>query len=81
MIPVIIDGTFPDNFPPALRFELGPDGALTDVREERLLRKLYESSTRDASSANASSRPPIQAERVAASFTVPSRITVSRPWE
>ena len=30
VIPVIIDGTYPDNFPPALRVELAPDGTLTD---------------------------------------------------
>lgn len=31
VIPVIIDGTYPDNFPPALRFEIGADGSvLTD---------------------------------------------------
>jgi hypothetical protein len=30
VIPVIIDGTVPDNFPPALRFELAADGAVTD---------------------------------------------------
>ena len=30
VIPVIIDGTWPDNFPPALRFELGADGSVTD---------------------------------------------------
>lgn len=30
VIPVIIDGSAPDNFPPALRFDLGPDGAITD---------------------------------------------------
>ena len=30
VIPVMIDGTYPDNFPPALRFEIGADGVLTD---------------------------------------------------
>jgi tetratricopeptide (TPR) repeat protein len=30
MIPVIIDGTWPDNFPPALRYELTADGTITD---------------------------------------------------
>jgi TIR domain len=30
VIPVIIDGTSPDNFPPALRFELAADGTVTD---------------------------------------------------
>ena len=30
MIPVIVDGTAPDNFPPALRFELAADGTVTD---------------------------------------------------
>src|SRR5262245_58163631 len=30
VIPVIIEGASPDNFPPALRFELTADGALTD---------------------------------------------------
>jgi tetratricopeptide (TPR) repeat protein len=30
VIPVIIDGTYPDNFPPALRYELATNGALTD---------------------------------------------------
>jgi tetratricopeptide (TPR) repeat protein len=30
VIPVIIDGTFPDNFPPALRFEIASDGSVTD---------------------------------------------------
>jgi formylglycine-generating enzyme required for sulfatase activity len=30
VIPVIIDGTWPDNFPPALRFELAADGTITD---------------------------------------------------
>ena len=30
VIPVIIEGTYPDNFPPALRVELAPDGTLTD---------------------------------------------------
>jgi hypothetical protein len=30
VIPVIIEGTVPDNFPPALRFELAADGTLTD---------------------------------------------------
>ena len=30
VIPVIIDGTPPDNFPPALRYELGADGTITD---------------------------------------------------
>ena len=29
-IPVIVDGTWPDNFPPALRFELAADGSVTD---------------------------------------------------
>jgi hypothetical protein len=30
VIPVIIDGTAPDGFPPALRYELGGDGTMTD---------------------------------------------------
>jgi tetratricopeptide (TPR) repeat protein len=30
VIPVILDGTFPDNFPPPLRFEIAPDGTVTD---------------------------------------------------
>src|SRR5258705_10056636 len=30
VIPVIIDGIFPDNFPPALRFEIASDGGITD---------------------------------------------------
>src|SRR5215469_11319567 len=30
VIPVIIDGSYPDNFPPALRFELNPDATLSD---------------------------------------------------
>src|SRR5262249_34906799 len=30
VIPVVIDGTPPDNFPPALRYELGADGTITD---------------------------------------------------
>src|SRR5262249_9489372 len=30
VIPVIIDGAPPDNFPPALRYELGADGTITD---------------------------------------------------
>jgi tetratricopeptide (TPR) repeat protein len=30
VIPVIVDGTAPDNFPPALRFEIASDGTLTD---------------------------------------------------
>lgn len=30
LIPVLIDGTFPDNFPAALRFEIGQDGSITD---------------------------------------------------
>src|SRR5262245_5190827 len=30
VIPVMIDGTFPDNYPPALRFEIGSDGGVTD---------------------------------------------------
>jgi tetratricopeptide (TPR) repeat protein len=30
VIPVMIDGTFPDNYPPALRFEIGSDGGITD---------------------------------------------------
>jgi tetratricopeptide (TPR) repeat protein len=30
VIPVIIDGTPPDNFPPALRYELAADGKITD---------------------------------------------------
>jgi len=30
VIPVIIDGSPPDNFPPALRYELGADGTITD---------------------------------------------------
>ena len=30
MIPVVIDGTYPDNCPPALRFEVTPDGTVTD---------------------------------------------------
>ena len=31
VIPVILDGTFPDNFPPALRCELAADGTITDL--------------------------------------------------
>ena len=30
VIPVVIEGHWPDNFPPALRFELAPDGTVTD---------------------------------------------------
>jgi tetratricopeptide (TPR) repeat protein len=30
VIPVIVDGHYPDNFPPALRFELDPDGTVSD---------------------------------------------------
>ena len=30
VIPVIINGNWPDNFPPALRFALGADGTITD---------------------------------------------------
>lgn len=30
VIPVILDGDYPDNFPPALRFELTTDGAVSD---------------------------------------------------
>src|SRR5262249_24033052 len=30
VIPAIVDGTPPDNFPPALRYELGADGTITD---------------------------------------------------
>ena len=30
VIPVIIEGTYADNFPPALRYELAPDGTVTD---------------------------------------------------
>ena len=30
VIPVIVEGTWPDNFPPALRFELAEDGNVTD---------------------------------------------------
>ena len=30
VIPVVIEGTYPDNFPPALRHELAPDGSVTD---------------------------------------------------
>ena len=30
IIPVMIDGTWPDNFPPALRFELEADGSVSD---------------------------------------------------
>jgi tetratricopeptide (TPR) repeat protein len=30
VIPVIIEGIFPDNFPPALRFEIASDGGITD---------------------------------------------------
>src|SRR5262245_55803924 len=30
VIPVIIDGAAPDNFPPALRFELNADGSVSD---------------------------------------------------
>ena len=36
VIPVIIDGIFPDNFPPALRFEIASDGSITD-RPETIL--------------------------------------------
>ena len=37
VIPVIIDGTFPDNFPPALRCEIGPDGVVLIDRPVTLL--------------------------------------------
>jgi tetratricopeptide (TPR) repeat protein len=30
VIPVFIDGTWPDNAPPALRYEIAPDGTITD---------------------------------------------------
>ena len=30
VIPVILDGAYPGNFPPALRFEVTPEGAVTD---------------------------------------------------
>ena len=30
VIPVIVGGSYPDNFPPALRFELAPGGEVTD---------------------------------------------------
>ena len=30
VIPVVLDGAFPDNFPPPLRFEIAPDGTVTD---------------------------------------------------
>jgi TIR domain len=30
VIPVIVDGAWPENFPPALRYELTSDGAITD---------------------------------------------------
>src|ERR1700722_14816098 len=30
VVPVIIEGTYPDNYPPALRYELSPDGEVTD---------------------------------------------------
>ncbi|MCB1511437.1 MAG: TIR domain-containing protein, partial [Hyphomicrobiaceae bacterium] len=30
VIPVIVDGTYPDNFPPALRYEIEPDGTVSD---------------------------------------------------
>jgi tetratricopeptide (TPR) repeat protein len=30
VIPVIVDGTWPDNFPPALKFEIAADGSVTD---------------------------------------------------
>ena len=30
MIPVIVGGTWPDNYPPALRFELASDCSITD---------------------------------------------------
>lgn len=30
VIPVILDGSYPDNFPPALRFELNDDGSVSD---------------------------------------------------
>lgn len=30
VIPVLIDGTIPENFPPALRFEIAADGSVTD---------------------------------------------------
>jgi tetratricopeptide (TPR) repeat protein len=30
VIPVIIDGTYPDHFPPALRFEVAADGSVTE---------------------------------------------------
>ena len=30
VIPVIVDGSWPENAPPALRYELGTDGKVTD---------------------------------------------------
>ena len=36
VVPVIIGGTTPENFPPALRFAVAPDGAVTD-RPETIL--------------------------------------------
>ena len=30
VIPVLVDGTYPDNFPPALRFEVTPEGEITE---------------------------------------------------
>jgi len=30
VIPVIIDGTWPDNFPTALRYQIAADGSVTD---------------------------------------------------
>ena len=35
VIPVIIDGTWPENFPPALRFEVDEDGSVTDRPDYR----------------------------------------------
>ena len=46
VIPVIIDGTWPDNFPPALRYELATDGTITDRRVTILGPDLRESGGR-----------------------------------
>ena len=42
VIPVIVDGTYPDNFPPALRFEVTPEGEITDRRVTLLGADLHE---------------------------------------
>lgn len=37
LIPVIVEGTYPDNFPPALRYELNVDGSVSDRSGEAIL--------------------------------------------